>query len=244
MNKSLTKLALTLVLNLIISIPVYARLLRQEKLQFPIKTDELMKGDILFYTEVLSPRKMATAHPELFEIDSLSLMQEPESEIVISKSVYVVNKPVGFFDDKQLSDEKFVAHMSGDQKIKKVAPDTFRITVPGEFAQTYKLQMFFDADDVSTLPNSKITRAVDGAKKLDIISQGASSIMFVEQTQFSKFLIGAVSVTSYIPLKEEKTLVIQYHLKALKKNVVSEKKIKVGLEDEMMATRDYLESYK
>ena len=244
MNHSLSKLVAVLILNLIISIPVYARLGKQDKLQFPIKTDELMKGDILFYTEILSPRKMATTHPELFEIDSLSLLQEPESIIVVSKSVFVVNKPVGFFDDKQLSDEKFVAHMSGDQKIQKTAPDTFKITVPGEFAQTYKLQMFFDADDVSTLPNSKITRAVDGAKKLDIISQGASSIMFTEQTQFSKFIIGAVSVTSYIPLKEEKTLVIQYQLKVLKKGVVSEKKIRVGLEDEMMATRDFLESFK
>lgn len=241
---SLSKLVYTVVFNLILSVPLYAGLEQQKSLDFPIQTEKLMKGDIHFFTMISTPRKMSVAYPQIFDIDSLLLLQEPEAQIVLSKSVFVSDKPVGFFDDKQMTDENFVKHLMGDQKVKKISPDAFLVTVSGKFAHKYKTQMFFDADDVSTLPNSKIIKAVGAVKKLDVISQGASTIMFTESSNFSDHLLGAVSATSFIPLKEEKTLVIQYHLKALKKDLLTERQIKLGLEDEMMAKKDLLNSYK
>lgn len=241
---SISKLFFILAFNLIASVPIYAGMEQQKSLDFPIQTEKLMKGDVHFFTVVMTPREMSVTYPQIFEIDSLLLLQEPDAQIVLSKSVFVINKPVGFFDDKQMTDENYVKHLMGDQKVKKTSPDTFLISVPGEFSHRYKTQMFFDADDVSTLPNSKIIKAVGAVKKLDVISQGASTIMFTESSNYSDHLLGAVSATSFIPLKEEKTLVIQYHLKALKKGVLAEKEIKQGLEDEMMAKKDLMNSYK
>lgn len=244
MNKSLLKLALTFAINMMASIPLYAHLVEQKQLNFPVKSEELMKGDIHYHFSIQTPRKMLDEHPELFDLDSLSLFQEPNAMMVVTKSVAVIKRPVGFFDDKQMTDENFVSHIMGEQKVKKVAPETFKVTVPGEFNHQYKMQMFFDSDDISTLPNSKVIRAVSAVKKMDIISQGASTIMIKEITQYSKYSLGGVMVTSFIPLKENKTIMIQYHLFAIKKNFGTEKTLKAGIIQEILAIRDLIENYK
>ena len=237
------KLALILGTNLIISIPLYAKSVEQKQLNFPIKSEELMQGEIHYFYAQLSPRKLVVTHPELFDIDSLSLIQENNVTLVVSKVVSVVQKPAGFFDDKQMSDEKFVAFMLGDQKIKKAGPAAYLVTVPGE-GITYKMQSFFDADDVSTLPNSKVIRAVSAAKKLDVISQGASTIMFTEKTNYSKYSEGAVSVSSFIPLKESKTLMITYNIWAMDAKAMKENDIKENFLTEIAAIKRLMEEYK
>lgn len=244
MNNSAFKLALTLIINFMASIPLYAHLVEQKQMNFPIKSEELLKDQIHYYFDIQPARKMLDVHPELFDLDSLSLFHETNAVVAITKSVLVIDRPVGFFDDKQMTDEKFVSHIMGDQKVKKSAPETFKVTVPGEFAHSYRMQMFFDADDISTLPNSKVIRAVSAAKRLDIISQGASSIMIKETTRFSKYSIGGITVTSFVPLKENKTLVIQYQLSAVKKPYGSVKIMKPGLVQEISVVRDLIESYK
>lgn len=244
MNKSLLKLALTVAVNLAASIPLYAHLVEQKQINFPVQSEELMKGDIHYYFSLETPRKMLDKHPELFDLDSLSLFQEPNTMMVITKSVAVIERPVGFFDDKQMTDEQFVSHIMGEQKVKKVAPETFKVTVPGEFSHQYKMQMFFDSDDISTLPNSKVIRAVSAVKKMDIISQGASTIMIKETTQYSKYSLGGVTVTSFIPLKENKTIMIQYNLLAVNKNFASEKILKPGMIQEISAVRELIQNYK
>ncbi|WP_408097833.1 hypothetical protein ACJVC5_02655 [Peredibacter sp. HCB2-198] len=244
MNNSLMKLVLTVVINLVASVPLYAQLVEQKQINFPVKTEELMKGDIHYYFSVDNPRKLLKNHPELFDLDSLSLFSEPESMIAVTKAAYVVDRPVGFFDDKQMTDEKYVAYTLGDQKVKKLNPETFKVTVPGDFAHQYKLQIFIDSDDISTLPNSKVIRAVSAAKKMDIISQGASSIMVKEMTQYTKYALGGVTVMSFIPLKENKTLVIQYQLSSVKKAFGSAKIMKPGMVQEISYNRRLIQDYK
>lgn len=244
MNNSLMKLALTVVLNLVASVPLYAQMVEQKQLNFPVKAEELMKGDIHYYFTLDNPRKILKQHPELFDLDSLSLFSEPESAIAVTKAAYVIDRPVGFFDDKQMTDEKFVTHVLGDQKVKKLNPETFKVTVPGEFSHQYKLQIFIDSDDISTLPNSKVIRAVSAAKKMDIISQGASSIVIKEMTQYSKFSLGGIVVMSFIPLKETKTLVIQYQLSSVKKAFGSAKIMKPGMVQEISFGRRLIQDFK
>lgn len=238
------KLILVFTINLMISVPLYAKAVEQKKADFQVKPEELMKGDIHFYFEIISPNKLALLHPEIFELDSLSLVQESNVMMVVNKSVMVVNKPVGFFDDKQLLEDRYINHVMGEQKVKRLNTDSFRITVPGTDGFTYKMQSFFDADDVSTLPNSKVIRAVTAAKKLDVISQGASTIMFTEKTNYSKFAEGGVSVSSFIPMKENKTLVITYNVYAIKKDVVSPDVLKSNFLSEVGALKSLQESFK
>lgn len=244
MQYSFFRLMLTLILNLVISLPVSAKLIEEKSLHFPIKSEELMKGDIHYYFSLQTPRKMLEIFPEVFDLDSLSLLNEAQAMMILTKSVYIVRKPIGFFDENQMTDEKFFSHMMSDHKVTKLSPDSFKISATKDQQYTYKVQTFFDADDISTLPNSKITRAVMAAKRLDIISQGASTIMFSEYTGYSKFLLGGISAVSFVAVKEEHTLVIQYQLKAIKKNLADNKNIKLEIRRELNEQKKLLESFK
>lgn len=226
------------------AVPLYAAPVDQKTLNFSVTPEKLMKGEIHFYHEILTPRKLVVKYPDLFDLDALSLIQESNVMMVVSKSVSVVNKPVGFFDDSQMNDERFVAHMMGEQKVKRLAPDTYTVSVPGAGGVKYRMQSYFDSDDISTLPNSKVTRAITAAKKLDVISQSASTIMFTEKSHFSKYTEGGVSVSSFIPLKENKTIIITYNLWAVKKNFAIENALKSNFLREIEATRDLVESFK
>lgn len=244
MFNSFYKLILVFTINLLISVPIYAKTVEQKKVDFQVKSEELMKGDIHYFFEVLTPNKLALSHPEIFELDSLSLVQESNVMMLVTKSVMIVNKPVGFFDDKQMLEDRYVSHILGDQKVKRLNTDSFRVTVPGEGGYSYKMQSFFDADDVSTLPNSKVTRAVTAAKKLDVIAQGASTIMLTEKTNYSKYTEGGVSVSSFIPMKENKTLVISYNVYAVKKAFALPKLLKSNFLSEIGALKTLQENFK
>lgn len=244
MFKIITKLFLVFSLNLIISLPLYARLVEQKELNFPVKAEKLMKGEIHYFFDILSPRKLSVQYPAAFELDSLSLIQESNVMMVLTKSVSIIDKPVGFFDQIQMTNEKYLNHVMGEQKLQKIAPSTYLITVPGENSYSYKMQSYFDADDVSTLPNSKVIRAVSAAKKLDVISQSASTIMFREFTNYSLFTEGGVSVSSYIALNENKTLVITYNMWAVKKGFADEKVLRTSILNEMNAVNELQNSFK
>jgi hypothetical protein len=244
MFQSFYKLIFVFTINLLISMPIYAKAIDQKKVDFPVKPEELMKGDIHYFFEILSPNKLALSHPEIFELDSLSLIQESNVMMVVTKSVMIVNKPVGFFDDKQMLEDKYVAHIMGDQKVKRLNTDAFKVTVPGEGGYSYKMQSFFDADDVTTLPNSKVVRAVTAAKKLDVIALGASTIQFTEKTNYTKYTEGGVSVSSFIPMKENKTLVISYNVYAVKKAFALPKLLKSNFLSEVGALKTLQENFK
>lgn len=231
-------------INLLASIPLHAKLIKKESVNFPIDAEALFKGETHYFFEILSPRELAVQYPSLFELDSLALVQENNVKMVVNKVVSIVNKPVGFFDEKQMLDEKYVSHVMGEQKVKKLAGDTFLITVPGEAGHSYKMQSFFDADDLSTLPTSKVMRAVATVKKLDVISQGANTIMFTEKTNFTKYIEGGVSVSSYIPMKENKTLIITYNLYAAKTPFVLPKVLRSSFLKEIVAVKELQESFK
>ncbi len=243
MEYTLPRLLLTFLLNLLAALPLSAMTVEQKDLSFPVKSKELLKREIHYFIKMLSPKKVSVQYPDLAEIDSLDLLKRKDVGIVISKSVYVVNKPVGFFDDKQLLDEKYIAHTLEDQRLKRIGPETFIVTVPGDQGYSYKLRAFFDADDVSTLPSSKITRAVTAAKNLDVISKGSSLIMLREHTNFTGGPEAGVAVSSFIPLKEDRTLVITYNIWALKRGVVVSKKIKQNFLAEIEAVRKLQETF-
>ncbi len=244
MFNDLKKFVFIFSLNLIISAPTYAKTVEQKNINFTIQTNELLKGEVHYYFEILSPRTLSVKHADVFDLDALSLVQETDVMMVLNKSVTIIDKPVGFFDDKQMTDEKFLTHILGEQKIKKLGPSSYSVSVPGETSYSYKMNSFFDADDVSTLPNSKVIRAVSAAKKLDVIAQSASTIMFVEKTNFTKYTEGGVSVSSFIPMKENKTLIITYNLWAIKKPFVVQKVLKENFLSEIEAVKELMNNYK
>lgn len=238
------KLLCAFALNLLISVPTYALAVEQKDIKFMADTESLMKGDVYYALDTLSPKKFNKKYPDLHDLDSLAILQEPNVKMVISKSAFIVEKPVGFFDHLNTTDEKFIDHVLGQQKIKKISENNFKVSVPGETGYNYNMQTFFDSDDISTLPNSKVVRAVTQARKLDVISQSASSTTYRELTKFSKYFVGGIQVSSYIPLKENKTLVLNYSLVAVKKYYALDKVLKRSLKVEAQAQKDLINSYK
>ena len=236
---------LIFIMNLLILLPLHAKetLVEQKNVNFVIQAEKLLDGETHYFFSVLSPRKLSIIHPEIYHLDSLRLCQENNVSIVISKYVYVVKKPVGFFDDKQLNDETFVSHLSGDQKVKKIGPDSFKVTVEATPGYSYQMRSFFDADDISTLPHSKIIQAVSSVKELDVISKSASTIMFTEKTNFTQHIVGGISASSFIAMKEDRTLVITYNLWAIKKPLIKEKIIKSNFLNEIQDIKKSIESF-
>lgn len=229
--------------NLLISVPTYATAVAEKDIKFMPSTDALMKGEVHYALEVVSPDKLDEKYPDLFYLDSLLFSQDPSIKIVIAKSAYIVNKPAGFFDHTTVSDEKFLAHTMGEQTVKKSGEHSFKISVPGEGAHSYLLKSYFDSDDISTLPNSKVIRAVTQARKMDVISQSASAVIFREMTKYTKYSVGGVQVSSFIPLKENKTLVLTYSLMGVKKFYALEKVLKKNFKDESIAKQKLINSY-
>lgn len=228
-------------LNFALSIPTYAGALEQKDLLFKINAEALMKGDLEYHVDLLSPKKLLSKYPEFSSLDSLKLLEQ-KKPVLFSKVAFVVKRPSGFFDHQHMTNEKFVSHIMGEQQVRKVSDNDFEITVPGEDGHNYRMKTYFDSDDVSTLPNSRVTQAVTTARKLDVISQSATSMVFREFTDYTKHSSGGVSVISYVPLKHDRTLIISYSLWGLKENH-SLSELKSSLVEENLAIKKLIESY-
>lgn len=241
--KSALKIVLILIVNFIYAHPLYAKSVEQKEFNFKVQSEALLKGGVHYSFNLVTPKKFLENFPEAYDLDTLATLQEKKVRIMLTKTIYIVNKPVGFFDHENMKEERFLSHLMGEQKVKKTAKDSVIVSVPGETAHTYKLKTYFDSDDISTLPSSRIIQAVTTARKLDVISQSASSIVLREYSDFSKYSVGGTSVHSYIPLKEGKTLVISYHLMAVKKNFAIENVLKSGFLKETEAVQGLIDSY-
>lgn len=238
------KLLTVFALNLLISVPTYALAVEQKDINFSVDTNLLMKGDVHYAQKILSPTKFHSKYADLYDLDSLAMLQEPNIKVVISKTAYIVDKPVGFFDHLNVEDEKFIKHIMGKQKVKKISGNHFKIKVEGSSGYTYKMSNFFDSDDISTLPNSKVVRAVTQAKKWDVISQSAATIFYKEMTNYTKYFNGGVQVSSHIPINENKTLILNYSLFSVKKQFAIKKILKRSLKDEAVAQKDLINRFK
>jgi hypothetical protein len=235
------KLLTTLCFNLLLSVPCYAEVIEPKDIKFPIVTEKLMKGDIFFKMKVISPRRLSETYAEFADLDSMAFSQEANIQIVLTKSAYVVSKPAGFFDHHNMNDQNYLTHLLGEQTVNKKSDNLYQISVPQD--HQYQLRTYFDSDDISTLPNSKVIQAVSRARKLDVISQSSTSTTFWEMNKFTKYSVGSIRVSSFVPMKENKTLVLSYTLSGILKPFARPEVLKKNLIKEIEAQRNLLESY-
>ncbi len=227
--KHLLRLFSVLLLNVILSIPLHAEVLEQTQLNYPVKTAALWKGEIHLFLEKLTPQELLEKYPQVADLDTQSLLTQKDISLVLSKSSFIVNKPSGFFDHEHMIDEKYLTHLLGNQTISKVSDNTFKTS-------SYKLKNYFDSDDMSTLPSTRITQAVTAARRLDVISQSATSVVLQEKSSLSDSIGEEVSLTFYVPMKETKTLIIRYSL--------TSHKTEARLKQEVMDLKNRIESFK
>jgi hypothetical protein len=131
---------------------------------------------------------------------------------------------VGVFEHEKLMDPQYVSYIFKNHKINLIDKDTYMISNPD--GNSFKMQSFFDSENMSTLNKSKVLSAANAARELDIISEGAATMVITERTNFSKSLLGEVWISSFIPVTENRTLVITYRLLGFKKPYVKIESIK------------------
>ncbi len=223
-----------------VNLSSFAEVIGQNELNFVIDTKSM--GDKVYFSFAqLKVPTLLKNYPELAKLDSLNMLKKKDAYIVVSKVAYIVKKPIGFFDHDNLSKEVYVQKTLDSQTVRKLSNDTFKVS--SKSGPSYQLKTFFDSDEVSTLPNSKVIEAVSAFKKLDVISQSASAIQVREMDQFSGYAWGAVTVSSFIPFKEDKTLVISYYLTSVKKEFADKKGARASLKAEVASLQKIIENY-
>lgn len=230
-------------LSLPLASAVSAKGIKQQEFNFKVEAQKLIAGDLHYSFHLVTPRKLIEQIPMASDLDSLSLLQEDDVKIMLTKTAFIINKPVGFFDNEHIRNEKVVSHLMGEQSLIPMDPVTYKVSVPGEMKHSYKMRSYFDSDDISTLPNSRIIQAVAAAKKMDVLSQSSSSMVLKEYTHYTDYLTGGVKISSFITLQEGSTLVITYGLTAVKKAYANELMLEGGFVEESEAIKSLLDSY-
>jgi hypothetical protein len=223
---------------------IWATSTEQKNLYFEPKITELMKNDIQFFTLIGSPKEILTSFPEAFDLDSVSALKEKNVKIWITKSAYLVQRPVGFFDHEHFKHPSYMHHLKPLQEVSQIDVDKYVVKeLDGKEHAVYKKKFYFDSDDISTLPNSRITQAVSTAKKLDLLSQGASSLLLTEFTESKQNFVSGLSISSFIAIKEQKTLIITYTLFAVRIEHAGESKLKANFLSEIQHTQELINSF-
>ncbi len=219
-----------------------AKTVEQKTMYFKIDTGDLMAGNVHYYFVTGTPDDLYKSIPEVFELVPLPLLREKGVEIALLKSVFVMERVVGFFDHEHMTNEKFVAHSLAPQSVRKAGP-VYKVSKPGADGYTYDLRSYFDSDDISTLPQSKVSKIIATSKKLDVIAQGASATVVNEYSNFSRHLRGGTSVTSYMSLKDNKTLVVHYKMMIVKTAFAQRKTLEESFLSELLALKRQTESF-
>lgn len=222
----------------------YGAAIEQRDFNFKVDAEKLLSGDVHYSYHLLPPRKLVERFPLAADLDSLSLLQERDVHIMLTKKAYVVKRPVGFYDNDHIKNIDYMKHTMGEQELREIDPVTYKVTVPGRSGHTYKMKSYFDSDDISTLPSSRIIQAVSAIKKMDVLSQSASSIILKEYTDYSDFLVGGTEISSYITLKENSTIIITYSISAVRNNYAKADSLKKGFVNEVHAVNELIKSYK
>jgi hypothetical protein len=242
------KLALKVIgailLNISWTASTYGAALEQREFNFKIDAEKLLSGDVHYSYHLLSPRKTLERFPLAADLDSLSLLQERNVHIMLTKKAYVVKRPVGFYDNDHIKNKDYMKHIMGQQELREIDPVTYKVRVPGKNGHTYKIKSYFDSDDISTLPSSRIIQAVSAIKRMDVLSQSASSIILKEYTDYSDYLVGGTEISSYITLKENSTIIITYNISAVRNAFAKEESLKKGFVNEVNIVNKLIKSYK
>lgn len=241
MLRSFYRLSFIFTINLLLSSSLLAKIIEEKALSFSPKIEALLSGDIHYFGQLGPALEILGRYPEVQDLDSLKLFQKQNSKVFLTKSAFIVNRPIGHFDENLFSDEKVLSRLLGNQEVKKRSANSFRVKVEGENAHSYLLTRYYDSDDMSTLPNSNIIRAAIGMKRLDVISQSASTLMITEKSKYTKYANGGVSISSFIPVLENRTLIITYELHSIQEKFALPAVLKTFYRTEIEQTKKNLE---
>lgn len=208
------KSLLKILMFILIAFPAWAKIVQHDSPYYIVDVPKLESGEIHSFVAVVPASGLSEKYPALRDLDTLKLANRGNTLLAIKKISYVVNKPVGFFTDQQLNDQKWLEHLHPQEKLKRLDETSFQaVTSKGK----YQLEVFFDSDDLSNVQRSKLIHAVALTKKLDPLSGGSFATSCMLKTKPKSETINDVMITNYISLTTKTTAVITYQITALKK---------------------------
>lgn len=232
-----------ILISMFLHFSTYAASVKQKELNFPVKGEELLKGDVHYSYSLTTKEELAGLYPDFLDLDTTGITKPSNARLLVSKAAYVVKKPTGFFDNNKVVDVTFLNHLFGEQKVSAKADGVFSVVIPGSTPQQYKMRTHFDSDDISSTKSSRAIRAITAAKGLDIQIKGASSIIVRETWDYSKGAYGAIHVTAYLTIMEDQTLVIDYGLMSLIPPLLARETLEESISQEAAAHQVLINSF-
>lgn len=206
------KIILSLLITNFSSIELMAQPLEQKNLIFNFDANSLKKSDISYSMKLLTPEKLKERYPQLVSLDASGLLENKESKVLVSKFVYIVNKPASFFNYHQMVDVNFIKHQYNERKISAIDENSFKSDTQDKF----RLDVYYDSDDINYTKKSLVVNAITESKKIDPLSIGSSASVFRHFTYPESLVSENSSLTNYVSISASKTLVIEYTLASIK----------------------------
>ena len=194
--------------------PAWGRVVQQTIPHFQIDSDKLQAGEIHAFVDVIEGNLLRQKYPHFYDLDAQRLNELDNVRLVVSKAAYVVNRPVGFFTDRQLTDPRWLQHVRPDERFSSINENALRAQRGSE---SYKLEIFYDSDDISNIQRARLIHAVTLSKRIDPLAGSSFATSCLLTSQSSTARQGESTISNYVSLNTQKTVVITYQVTALAK---------------------------
>lgn len=200
--------ALFLMLNL-----AHAKMVEKPDLNFAIDYKKLGEGEIHYAFSLMGSQDIPN---DIAGLDTLGILNIPSSRILYNKIAYIIKKPVQTFNYQHITNAAEVQRLMPHAKVKKLTERSFSVKTKGLFGYSYKLDMEYDSEIVSTANDAAVIEAIDRARRLDGTLGQPDSTIFRHIYDFSKYSNAGVSLTRHYDLDGEATLVVTTNISSVK----------------------------
>jgi hypothetical protein len=208
---------------------------RMKKIMFVPEVEAIKKGVVQYGSKYLKPEDVQKKFPSFVEMDAAKIINQSQ-KVYLNKASFVVKKPSTFFTYHQTIDKDYIQHLYGAKKVSWKDDNSFEFQ---KNQKTYNTDLFFDSDDMSSIKQSSVIKAITKARKLDPLSAGAQATVVEQVTLGEKIL--ALKITNFISIGSQKTMVIRYTIADGSKQ--NRKDFDSAVSQEILEYRKALESY-
>lgn len=217
---------------------VKANVIFQEKFHYEVRPEIFLKKQINYSLETLTYSKLVKEHTDLAEIVETIFPKIRHLNYVITKSSYLIQKPVGSESQEVFKNIDFVKSYLSAGSITR-EDHIYRVKSLNSHL-SYSHKMYFDSDDLSTLNESRIQRSINLIKKQDVISQGSHLTVIHHQNKFNADIEASLKYQMFIPIKDNLTLILNYGIIGTKLKKIKKENLKKSFEEELVSQQALL----
>lgn len=188
--------------------PLWAKDIRHSEFNFKISAKKLKGTDLNYsFTSVNKETFNKEAGPFAALLTQNHDYKKGEKFALI-RAVFPIKKAIGHFDTDKFNDLKFTQKIESNTKVRKIKENTFLTQVSYPVKYQFFSKYHFDADDISSLPDSRIGRKIMELKNSDPLLQSANLSIFREMFGYTQYINEGSEFFGFISLDEETTLVV------------------------------------